>query len=94
MKEALIYAISKSSVDIPKPELNNDQFSNIISTVLAVAGAVAVIFVVLGGLRYTISQGNAQDVQKGKDMIVYALVGLAFVILAFTIVQFLTNEIF
>lgn len=91
---ALLASIPKTAVDIPKAELNDAQFQNIISTVLAVAGVVAVIFIILGGIRYAISQGNAQDLNKGKDMIVYALVGLFFVIFAFVIVQFVTANIF
>lgn len=87
-------AISKDAVDIPKAEINASQFSGLFSTVLAVAGMAAVIFIILGGIRYSISQGNASDLQKGKDMIVYALVGLVFVILAFSIVQLVTFRIF
>lgn len=87
-------AISKSQVNIPKAEINNDQVQSILSGVFGLAGAIAVIFIVIGGIKYAISQGNAGDLQKAKDIIVYALVGLAFVILAFTIVQFVTANVF
>lgn len=87
-------AISKDSVNIPKAELSDNQFQGILSVILGVAAIVAVIFIILGGIRYAISQGNASDLQKGKDMIVYALVGLGFVIMAFTIVQFVTANLF
>ena len=58
------------------------------------AGAVAVVFIIVGGIKYATSQGSAADLQKGKDMIVYALVGLVFVIMAFAIVQLVTQELF
>ena len=90
----LFSAISSDSVNIPKAEINAAQFENIFSVILAIGGAVAVIFVVLGGIKYSMSQGNASDLEKAKDMIVYALVGLAFVIMAFTIVQFVTANLF
>jgi TRAP-type C4-dicarboxylate transport system permease small subunit len=87
-------AISKDDVNIPKAELNNAQFQSLFSTLLGVAGVVAVIFVILGGYKYAISQGNPTDLEKAKNIIVYALVGLGFVIMAFTIVQFVTANLF
>ncbi|HAC56368.1 TPA: hypothetical protein DCF80_02610 [Candidatus Saccharibacteria bacterium] len=91
---SLLASIPSSAVEIPKAEINNAQLQGAISVILAVAGVVAVIFIILGGLRYTISQGNPQDLEKGKNMIIYALVGLFFVMFAFLIVQFISGEIF
>lgn len=90
----LFAAVSADSVNIPKAELNTAQFENIFSVILGIAGAVAVIFVVLGGIKYSMSQGNASELEKAKDRIVYSLVGLGFVIMAFTIVQFVTANLF
>ncbi|MEO5499433.1 MAG: hypothetical protein ABIR46_02965 [Candidatus Saccharimonadales bacterium] len=81
-------------MNIPQPVADDAQLQSILSGVFAVAGVVAVIFIILGGIRYSISQGNAGDLEKAKDMIVYALVGLLFVIIAFTIVQVVTARIF
>lgn len=92
--QQFVASIPKNAVDIPKAEINDAQFQAAVSTILAIAGIVAVIFVILGGIRYSISQGNPQDLNKGKDMIIYALVGLFFVIFAFVIVQFVTANIF
>jgi hypothetical protein len=89
-----IAAVSKNDVNIPKAELNNAQFEAIMALVFGIAAAVAVIFIVLGGIKYSISQGNASDLQKAKDMIVYALVGLVIVMFGFTIVQFVTANLF
>ena len=87
-------AISKGDVAIPKAELNDAQFQSLLGGVFMVAGAVAVVYIILGGFKYTTSQGNAADLQKAKDMIVYALVGLVFVIMAFAIVQLVTQQLF
>ncbi|MEO7747360.1 MAG: hypothetical protein ABIS24_02870 [Candidatus Saccharimonadales bacterium] len=86
--------IDSTKVNIPQPVADDAQLQSILSGVFAVAGVVAVIFIILGGIRYSISQGNAGDLEKAKDMIVYALVGLLFVIIAFTIVQVVTARIF
>lgn len=90
----LIAAISKDAVDIPKAEINGAQFQNLFSTVLAISGIVAVIFIIIGGIKYATSQGNAGDLEKGKDIIVYALVGLFFVMFGFVIIQFVTGNLF
>lgn len=87
-------SISKTDVNIPKAELDDAQLQGMLAAVFGIAGAVAVVFIILGGIRYTISQGNAADLQKGKDMIVYALVGLVFVIMAFAVVQLVTQKLF
>lgn len=94
LKQFIAVAISKDEVNIPKADLNAAQFQSIFGTVLAIAGVVAVIFIILGGIKYTTSQGDSGDLQKAKDMIVYALVGLVFVIFGFTIVQFVTAQLF
>ena len=87
-------AISTDKVNIPKAELNDAQFQNLLTMVFGIAGVVAVIFIIMGGIKYSISQGNASDLEKAKDMIVYALVGLGFVMFAFVIVQFVTANLF
>lgn len=92
--EQIGIAISKNDVDIPAAEINDAQFQSLLGGVFAIAGAVAVVFIVLGGIKYAISQGNAADLQKGKDMIVYSLVGLVVVIMAFAIVQLVTQQLF
>lgn len=92
----LFAAISKDEIKdtIPTVEANQASLDAILSLVLGIAGVVAVIFIIVGGIRYAISQGNAADLQKAKDIIVYALVGLFFVIFAFVIVQFVTANLF
>lgn len=87
-------AVSKNDVNIPKAELDDAQMSGLLTLVFGVAAAVAIIFIILGGIKYSISQGNASDLQKAKDMIVYALVGLVIVMFGFTIVQFVTANLF
>lgn len=86
--------VDPNAVGIPTTSLNQTQVTSVFNGVLMVAGAVAVIFIVLGGIKYSISQGNPGDTQKAKDTIVYALVGLVFVILSFAIVQLFAGRVF
>lgn len=93
MHDSLLYVAS--SVDLTSlPNIGDD---NLIVTVLEVAiriiAAVCLLFVVIGGLRYIVSQGDAQGVAKAKGTVIYALLGLAIVILAQFIVIFTVKAV-
>lgn len=70
---------------------NGGIFSDITNILLFVIGAVAVIMIVIGGLRYVISGGDAKQVQAAKNTILYALVGVIIAILAYAIVNFVST---
>lgn len=82
-----------SSNVIPKVNLDGAQIGNIYNGALAVAGAMTVIFIIIGGIRYVISRGDPSEVTKAKNTILYALIGLLIVILAFVIVRFVTGNV-
>lgn len=67
-------------------------FSTISSVLLFIVGAVAVIMIVIGGLRYVISGGDATQVQAAKNTILYALVGIIIAILAYAAVNFVITS--
>ncbi|MCQ2571070.1 MAG: pilin, partial [Candidatus Saccharibacteria bacterium] len=66
----------------------NDIISKIINAIIFVIGIVAVIMIVLGGISYATSQGDPSKVKKGKDTILYGIIGLVVALLAFAIVNF------
>lgn len=65
----------------------------IISTIIFVVGILAVIMIILGGISYATSQGDSSKVKKGKDTILYGIVGLVISILAYAIVQFVLRAV-
>ena len=67
--------------------------TSLIQWVIGVAGLVAVIFVVYGGISYVTSSGDPGKLKKAKDTILYALIGLAIVGLAEVITAFVSNTI-
>ena len=71
---------------------NSGVFSQISSVLLFIVGAIAVIMIVIGGLRYVISGGDASQVQAAKNTILYALVGIIVAILAYAAVNFVINS--
>lgn len=62
-----------------------DSFAN---WVLAIVGIIAVIFILYGGFLYITAGGNDEQVQKGKNVIIYGLIGVLIAILAFAIISF------
>lgn len=70
-----------------------DVIGGAIQWFVAIAGIVSAIFVVYGGISYATSAGDPGKLQKAKNMIIYALIGLAIVALAEIITAFVTNII-
>ena len=66
---------------------------SIINTMLYILGIIAVIMIVIGGIRYTTSNGDASNIKSAKDTILYAVVGLVVAIMAFAIVNFVVTNI-
>jgi hypothetical protein len=64
----------------------------VVNALLYILGAVAVIMIVLGGIRYTISQGDSSAVTAAKNTILYAVIGLLVAIFAYAIVNFVVTR--
>ncbi|MDB5183848.1 MAG: rane protein of unknown function [Candidatus Saccharibacteria bacterium] len=65
----------------------------IINTLLIVLGMIAVIMIVIGGIRYTTSNGDSAQIKSAKDTILYAVVGLVVAIMAYAIVNFVLASV-
>jgi cytochrome bd-type quinol oxidase subunit 2 len=65
---------------------------NIINTLLVVLGMIAVVMIVIGGIRYTTSNGEASQIKSAKDTILYSVVGLVVAIMSFGIVNFVIGK--
>ena len=61
--------------------------ANIIDILLIVSGAIAVLFVVIGGFWYMTAQGNEEQAKKGRKTVVNAIIGIIIIILAYVIVN-------
>lgn len=68
-------------------------FRRITNTLIFLVGAIAVIMLIIGGIRYTVSGGDQNAVAGAKNTILYAIVGIIVSFLAFAIVNFILNSI-
>ena len=63
------------------------------SIISYVVGIVCVIIIVVGAIRYIVSQGDSTTVKSVKNQIIYALIGLIVTIAARSIIIFVINRI-
>ena len=68
-------------------------FTKITNTVLYAVGIISVIMLILGGIRYVVSGGDAKKVTDAKNTVLYAIIGLIVAFLAFAIVNFVVNAL-
>lgn len=68
------------------------QIANVINVLLFIVGAVAVIMIVLGGLRYVLSNGDSSQVTAAKNTVMYAVIGLVVALLGYAIVNFVVAQ--
>lgn len=68
--------------------------TNIFNTLFFVIGALAVLIMLIGAIRYITSTGDAKRIQAAKDTILYAVIGLVVAILAREIVGYVIGSLF
>ncbi len=67
--------------------------TSITNVMLFIVGALAVIMIIWGGIRYAVSGGNSSAVTAAKNTIMYALIGLVVAFLAFAAVNFVLGSL-
>lgn len=67
-------------------------FTTITNVLLFVVGAISVIMIVIGGLRYVLSGGNSSNITTAKNTILYAIVGLIVSLLAYAMINFVITS--
>ena len=72
---------------------DNGVFKRVTNTILYIVGIIAVIMLIIGGIRYVVSGGDAKKVTDAKNTILYAIIGLVICFLAFAIVNFVISAL-
>jgi len=73
---------------LPHASAGSSALHNVLQVVLGIVAALSVLFIVIGGLRFVLSDGDPQGASKARSTVVYALVGLVIAISAEAIVSF------
>jgi uncharacterized membrane protein len=86
-------AASDSAVCASSGDKAQDFIKTVVNTLLYILGAIAVIVIIIGGVLFATSSGDASNVKRAKDMITYAVVGLIVAMCAFAIVNFVVGRL-
>lgn len=70
---------------------NDGVFRTVVNVLLFIIGAIAVIMLIIGGIRYVVSGGDQSAVTGAKNTILYAIVGIVIALLAYAAVNFVTS---
>lgn len=71
----------------------NSIWTRIINMLIFLIGSIAVIMIVVGGMRYVLSGGDSSAVNSAKNTILYAVVGLIVAVMAYAIVNFVVTQV-
>ena len=72
---------------------DNSIFGRVTNILLFLVGAISVIMLIIGGIRYVISGGDQAQVTAAKNTILYAIVGIVVAFLAYAAVNFVTQAL-
>lgn len=78
---------------LPNVAANQASLSQITQLFFGIIAAVAVLMIVISGLRFITAQGNPQETAKARSTIIYSLIGLVVAIMAEAIVSLVVGKL-
>jgi len=85
---------SKACADACDTALSLPGIIGSITTALVyIIGALSVLMIIVGGLRYVISGGDPKKTADAKNTITYAIVGVIVAIVSFAIIKFVVTAV-
>lgn len=69
----------------------SDLIARGIQLMLLFAGAIAVVFVIIGGYWYITSGGNEETAEKGQKTLTNAIIGVVVIVLSYAIITVIAN---
>jgi hypothetical protein len=69
-----------------------DSIKDVVNVLLFLIGAISVIVIIISGIKYVTSDGDASKIKSAKDTILYAVVGVIVALLAYGIVNFILDQ--
>ncbi|MFA5163455.1 MAG: pilin [Patescibacteria group bacterium] len=65
----------------------------IITAVLGVVGSLALVMFIFGGITWMTSGGSPDKIKKGRDIVVWAVIGLVIIFSSYALVRFLLGSV-
>jgi type IV secretory pathway VirB2 component (pilin) len=93
---ALLPRLASAQVTIPRPlgDLTLQQIiGNLVKALLGISGTLALIMIIIGGLRWMTAQGDPEAIKKAKSTLEWAILGLIVAFSSFTLVDFILRAL-
>lgn len=78
---------------LPTTDGSQKTLGNVLSVVFAVVGGLAILYLLIGAVRYATSAGDPGQQKQARDTILYAIIGIIVSSSAFLIVQFVLGSV-
>ena len=81
-----------NEIEVPNPlgtHSVTEIAARIIRYILGLVGVVALVMLIYGGLLWMTSGGRKEQIEKGKNTLVWAIFGLALIFFSYTILNFI-----
>jgi amino acid transporter len=65
----------------------------VISGVLSVVGSLALVMFIYGGFTWMLAAGNTEKVKKGRDILIWAALGLVIIFTSYAMVTYVITTI-
>lgn len=86
--------IAPNQLNIPKTAVADDAaINNLLKMVFGIGAGVALIVIIIAGIQFILSRGEAEKNAKARRSIIYAAIGLAVCATAFSIVRFVVGKL-
>ncbi len=83
--------IPKSAGNVPEEQFFGGAFlPEVTKLVIEMAGVVAVLFMIIGGIQILTAYGSDEKIGKAKKTITFAIIGLLIAILSYAIVSIIS----
>lgn len=78
---------------LPKVNAFSSELQSILQIVFGIIGSIAVIVIIVAGFMFVTSSGKPENAAKAREVIIYALIGIAVSLMAEIIVSFVLNKV-
>lgn len=70
-----------------------ETIASVINVFMGLLGTVAIVIILIGGFQWMVAGGNEEKVDKAKKMLGAGVIGLAIILAAYSITQFVINSL-
>jgi len=86
-------AVCSSSSRSPSQNPISLRIADVINVLIEFAGAIAVIVIIIAGIRYAIAVGDSNKINSARNSLIYTAVGLVVIVAAKLIIDVVINNL-